>query len=615
MAEKFKPQTFDINAINKGDKFTLSDGISPEAVNAPIEAAAYVQALATNEPNNSEAGLVGVPNVSIEQAEDGTPRFKFSNLKSTDYSEKIKQIENQTNNNSQQIHNLTASLLQNETLIMAEVEQAFTSRETADGENIVDGQYTAPTKIQGDTVACKNLIPFPYDTQSTTINGITFTVNNDGSITIDGTATANARFNLRTKKLEVPYGKYTLTGVSSNINASGIGIVLAYELSGTYIGDYGAGVTYNVDKPINIIYVTVYAGYTFNNITIYPMLNEGTEALPYQPYFTGLKNAYFKGIKSTGKNLFDISKIPNVDGLVNNGDGTLTITNLAFTGMSLRDLCPILKVGDIIAFSIVGAEPYGISVGTYIWLNGESKTITEDMLNGEIVFPFAANISNIQIEYGENATTYEPYKEDIYELPEAVELGLGKYVDIANKKIVDNSVTFVLNGASGNFFTNYYGYVGFHGVSFGNILSEKENRTVNGVCTDATVTKNVGTNSKVSDMWLGVNDRGIYWLGILDKLGFTSTWADVSNPTTDEKKQAVSDFNIYLAERYASGNPVTIRYVPSSKTIATETPIETPDRYQAWKNGSETIVQGDTDNSEYGAMPTVTTEYFKLTEL
>ena len=82
MAEKvkFQPKTFDINSINNGNRFGY-DGIQPEAVNAPIEAAAYMQALGTNQPNNSEAGLVGEPTVSIEQAADGSPRFKFSNLR------------------------------------------------------------------------------------------------------------------------------------------------------------------------------------------------------------------------------------------------------------------------------------------------------------------------------------------------------------------------------------------------------------------------------------------------------------------------------------------------------------------------------------------------------
>ncbi len=43
---------------------------------------------------------------------------------------------------------------------------------------------------------------------------------------------------------------------------------------------------------------------------------------------------------------------------------------------------------------------------------------------------------------------------------------------------------------------------------------------------------------------------------------------------------------------------------------ATTTPINAPKVYTAWNGGSETIIQGETDNSKFGAMPTVTQTYF-----
>lgn len=43
---------------------------------------------------------------------------------------------------------------------------------------------------------------------------------------------------------------------------------------------------------------------------------------------------------------------------------------------------------------------------------------------------------------------------------------------------------------------------------------------------------------------------------------------------------------------------------------ATTTPINAPKVYTAWNGGTETIVQGETDNSQFGAMPTVTQTYF-----
>lgn len=43
---------------------------------------------------------------------------------------------------------------------------------------------------------------------------------------------------------------------------------------------------------------------------------------------------------------------------------------------------------------------------------------------------------------------------------------------------------------------------------------------------------------------------------------------------------------------------------------ATTTPINAPKWYESWNKGNETIVQGETDNSQFGAMPTVTQTYF-----
>ena len=211
MAEKvkFQPQTFDINSINGGNRYGL-EGIQPEAVNAPIEAAAYAQALATNQPNIENAGLVGTPSVSIEEV-DGLPRFKFQNLKGEkgidgkDHSEEIAQLNEkletyfisakeqidinseEISKNSAKIHNLTNILLENEQVAIAEVSQAFTTRQTADGENIIDNQNIFPKKIAGSTQNCYSLVDF---SSAKTKGGLTVTANNN-TLTISGTPTAD----------------------------------------------------------------------------------------------------------------------------------------------------------------------------------------------------------------------------------------------------------------------------------------------------------------------------------------------------------------------------------------------------------------------------------------
>jgi hypothetical protein len=80
MAE-LKAKKIILSEINGGKQYENGDGIQPDAINAPIQASAYAQALATNIPNTDEAYLVGTPSVQIEEDENGTPRFKFTHLK------------------------------------------------------------------------------------------------------------------------------------------------------------------------------------------------------------------------------------------------------------------------------------------------------------------------------------------------------------------------------------------------------------------------------------------------------------------------------------------------------------------------------------------------------
>ena len=70
----FEPKEFNASDINGGQKFRNGDGISAEAINAPIESALLMQELATTQPQYIENG--GSPSVTIENGQ-----FVFANLK------------------------------------------------------------------------------------------------------------------------------------------------------------------------------------------------------------------------------------------------------------------------------------------------------------------------------------------------------------------------------------------------------------------------------------------------------------------------------------------------------------------------------------------------------
>jgi hypothetical protein len=154
--------------------------------------------------------------------------------------------------------------------------------------------------------ACDNLIPFPYTDTTKTENGLTWTVNSDGSIKVDGVPTESSSFTvydgpvISSKTLTVSVsGSYTNTEV----------VILLSD-------DDSINVMWSVIKSFESFDMTKYPTATSMRIfarrvvdnakcsgTIYPMLNKGESALPYQPYFTGLRDSKVTAVESMGVNI------------------------------------------------------------------------------------------------------------------------------------------------------------------------------------------------------------------------------------------------------------------------------------------------------------------------
>lgn len=131
-------------------------------------------------------------------------------------------------------------------------------------------------------VSGKNLIPYPYQNTNTTHNGVTFTVNNDGSIIANGTATENATFTLwdLTHKFAINSNEtYTLSGCPFG----GSNTTFALYNIGTQDIDYGDGKTFT-EKSDYAPRITIYKGYTANNLVFRPQLEIGDTATEYEPY-------------------------------------------------------------------------------------------------------------------------------------------------------------------------------------------------------------------------------------------------------------------------------------------------------------------------------------------
>lgn len=162
---------------------------------------------------------------------------------------------------------------------------------TAYGETPQGGTTEAPVALTGvDSVQVSGNNLFVNNAVTETKSGITFTVNPDKSITVNGTNSTSGSVSIHTGyNLTLPAGSYTLSGTSSLTGSVEIEIKIK-RVRGTF-GWFAINGSLHT-KTINIatgdiivwVCVIVRAGRTVDNVTVYPMLNLGNTAMPYEPY-------------------------------------------------------------------------------------------------------------------------------------------------------------------------------------------------------------------------------------------------------------------------------------------------------------------------------------------
>lgn len=159
------------------------------------------------------------------------------------------------------------------------------------GKSTQDGTPTPSAPVPIQSVEAANLLPTTATT--TTINGVTFTRNADGTYTVAGTATATIEFNLipnGTEVVTLPAGKYSLSGCPDGGSSSTWKMDVRLGTPGTpttgnYVTDYGSGytVTRQAEFAINRVRIVVYSGLTID-ATFGPMFTASDTPMPYVPY-------------------------------------------------------------------------------------------------------------------------------------------------------------------------------------------------------------------------------------------------------------------------------------------------------------------------------------------
>ena len=130
---------------------------------------------------------------------------------------------------------------------------------------------------------CKNLLKNNAVTQ--TVSGVTFTINDDKSITVNGTATAQISFAVN-NKVGLGIGNYILTGCPSGGSWNTFYLTAYASSAWLKSPDFGSGCKIE-NKTVTQVVISIASGYTANNLTFKPMLRDaditdGTYE-PYQP--------------------------------------------------------------------------------------------------------------------------------------------------------------------------------------------------------------------------------------------------------------------------------------------------------------------------------------------
>lgn len=429
------------------------------------------------------------------------------------------------------------------------------------GRTMVSGTPSpdAPVTITGvkpQTVAVtgKNLIP--PKAASETINGVTCTVNADGSLTLNGTATGNCFFHC--PDMEIVSGIYTL---SSGVKLpAGITLILRKKDINKQIMYVYAGSS-SKTKPTGysgkaFVYVAVSSGTTVTNLTLYPQLEVGSEATAYEPYqgetITSDEVELYGDAHTVGKNLIPTMDEPlsangitctvNVDGSITL-DGTATAnTYINFPHMMIKAGTYTLSSGNAIPTGIGLSlrEANNQSANLLRVSNGQSEATGTIVYNGDayayIGITSGTTVSNLtlypQLELGSEATAYEPYQGMTTALED------GDSLDLATGEVVRRWKRLELDGTEA-WTAHFSGEEWYYALTLSDIAADCEGGATIQFASSHFVPRYTSNMDRIYIAGYG-NALTIFYSGVSD--------------------HTAASFKIWLAAQKDAGTPVTVLY-------------------------------------------------------
>ena len=304
--------------------------------------------------------------------------------------------------------------------------------------------YGMVSKVGGMSRKCKNLVPNFTKTYSTDTFGVTQSVTaTANAITLKGTSTSSGgRLGLSSvSSITLPAGTYTFSVTANGTYQSDVFVYLSKKadnsaFKGTVIGSY---VTFTLTETTTLVI-----------------------GLPYEPYYSGLRDTKVTAVKSVGANLFDDKNANVINGYIDTNSGVVSLTSTTksvyIPCMPNTQYTVSKQLGARFAVGFCNVIPNSnVTVSNAVDKRGyESITVTSPSNAKYMVvwcyhssydtISFDEIISTIMLTKGTTALPYTPYVEHTLPIPEAVRnldgYGLGlsaeynNYIDWEKKQFV-----------------------------------------------------------------------------------------------------------------------------------------------------------------------------------
>ena len=454
--------------------------------------------------------------------------------------------------------------------------------------NIQDSAYSKLKKlsIEGvlkqNTTTGKNLLP-TTDTidKGVTFNGVTFKLNDDGSITATGTATSSMNIYLNKDFISMEPGTYTLSDSVATEESSTTYFLYAdiKHLDGTNWAEKNLA-TYAVNTSTideQFLYksrIVIRNGIRLNNVTFYPQLEIGSSATSYEPYTGGEPSPspdYPQKIKtitgnlkltSCNKNLINKNLIDryysyaygNVGSIParqqkNNNRGTLSPENAIIICANTNYT---LTVPSGIKFAIAQMKSDFVSLGDTNWLMSTKSpyTIKTSPNAKYIAFNFSKDDNsdfsddewnefingNLQLEKSSTATSFVKHLESMVNINLPSDEFIGKINDTYKDELVavynqeEDQYHLMLNKMIGKL-----------------VLNGSETISISGATTDEILVATLNTNGLVDGH--GISNYFIYGPHVeKNKFSIYNTGKNIRFCLDINQYPTIDEFKIWLSK-------------------------------------------------------------------